>query len=132
MSWKYLLSGFLIVLAYVATPLAQNASSGADATRPVVTMNITSPDGQSKEVTAPESGIVKITLNDGSEFGFRPVIQDSKPWNRVLVTIFKLPTATTSTQALGEVEIKTGAAAVQSKTSPAFKIGVPKVELPST
>ena len=37
------------------------------------------PDGQTKELTAPESGVATLTLKDGTEFGFRPTIQDDRP-----------------------------------------------------
>jgi hypothetical protein len=48
-----------------------------------------------------------------------------------VVTIFKAPTATAATQSLGEVEVKSGGPAVDAKTTPAFKIAVPKVSPPA-
>jgi hypothetical protein len=69
---------------------------------------------------------------NGTEIGFRPTIQDSKPWTRVVVTIFKTPTASHPSQQLGEVEVKTGGSAVQSKTTPAFKVAVTRVSEPTS
>jgi hypothetical protein len=55
-------------------------------------------------MTVPESALAVITVK-GTEFGFRPTIEDSKPWSRVLVTIFRMdPTV----ESLGQVELKTG------------------------
>jgi hypothetical protein len=54
------------------------------------------------------------------------------PWNRIVVTIFKMATTNAPTQTLGEVDIKRGASAVESKTNPSFKVAVPKVSSPAT
>jgi len=96
-----------------------------------MTMSITLPDGQTRELTAPESGLATLTLKDGTEFGFRPTIQDDRPWSKITVAVFKMPTATHATQLLGEVDVKTGATAVPSKTTPIFKVAVTKVTPPA-
>jgi hypothetical protein len=70
-------------------------------------------------------------LKDGSEYGFRPTILDSSPWNRIVVTIFRTATSAPTT-VLGEVELKRGGSAVESKTNPSFKVSVPKVSPPPT
>jgi hypothetical protein len=127
MTRKALLSETLVVL-FVA---AQAVTVAAQPYSPIVTMSVTLPDGQTKELSAPESGLATVTLKDGIELGFRPTIQDDKPWTRVVVTIFRMPTASHPTQELGEVELRTGAAAVPSKTAPVFKIGVPRVSPPA-
>ena len=57
-------------------------------------MSVTLPDGRTQEPTAPESGLATLQFKDGSEYGFHPTIQDSSPWNRIVVIIFR--TATTS------------------------------------
>ena len=116
----------------VLTSCLTVAVAFAQATNPIVSMSITLPDGHIKEVTAPESGLATITLTDGTEIGFRPTIQDSKPWTRVVVTIFKTPTSSHPSQVLGEVELKTGGSAVQSKSTPAFKVAVTKVSEPTS
>ena len=125
MNAQHLKLGLLASCLAVAVTFAQ-------ATSPIVSMSITLPDGQTKQVTASESGLATITLTDGTEIGFRPTIQDSKPWTRVVVTIFKMPTSSHPSQELGAIEVKTGGPAVQSKTAPAFKVAVTKVsESPS-
>jgi hypothetical protein len=106
--------------------------AAAQSHAPVVTMSVTLPDGRTQELTAAESGLATITLKDGTEYGFRPTIQDSTPWNRIVVTIFKAATTNAPTQILGDVELKRGGPAVDSKTSPSFKVAVPKVTPPAT
>ena len=96
------------------------------------TMSVTLPDGRTQELTAPESGLATVSLKDGTEYGFRPTIQDSTPWNRIVVTIFRTATTNAPTQILGEVELKRGGPAVDSKTNPSFKVAVPKVSPPAT
>ena len=123
MTHKALMS-ISLVLMIVAMVAAQTYA-------PIVTMSITLPDGQTQELTAPESGLATLTLKDGTAFGFRPTIQDDRPWSKVTVAVFKMPTATQATQLLGEVDVKTGATAVPSKTTPIFKIAVTKVLPPA-
>ncbi len=41
---------------------------------PVVTMSVTLPDGRTRELTAAESGLATVQLQDGSEYGLRPTI----------------------------------------------------------
>lgn len=106
--------------------------SAAQAYAPVVTMSVTLPDGRTQELTAPESGLATLQLSDGTEYAFRPTIQDSSPWNRIVVTIFRTATASAPTTVLGEVELKRGGVAVQSKTNPSFKVSVPRVSPPPT
>ena len=75
------------------TVLLTGAMAAAQAHAPVVTMNVTTPDGRTHELTAAESGLATLTLKGGTEYGFRPTIQDSSPWNRIVVTIFRSATA---------------------------------------
>jgi hypothetical protein len=120
-----------LILALLISSLT-SATAFAQANNPLVSMSITLPDGETKEVTAQESGLATITLRDGTEIGFRPTIQDSKPWMRVVVTIFKTPTASHPSQQLGELEVKTGGSAVPSKTTPTFKVAVTRVSEPTS
>ncbi|PYR52941.1 MAG: hypothetical protein DMF95_05510 [Acidobacteria bacterium] len=124
MTHKALMSTLMLVVMTVVMV-------GAQTYAPIVAMSITLPDGQTKELTAPESGLATLTLKDGTAFGFRPTIQDDRPWSKVTVAVFKMPTATQATQLLGEVDVKTGATAVPSKTTPIFKIAVTKVLPPA-
>jgi hypothetical protein len=114
----------LMSLSMVAVALGQ-------AHQPVVSIVLTLPQGRTIQLSAPESGLATTTLQDGTEFGFRPTIQDGKPWTRVVVTIFKMSTATEPTHMLGDVEVRTGGTAVQSKTNPSFRIAVPQVTSPT-
>ena len=97
---------------------------------PVVTMSVTLPDGGTRELTAAESGLATLQLQDGSEYGFRPTIQDSSPWNRIVITIFRMATTSAPTTVLGEIEVRRAGTAGESKTNPSFKISVPKVSAP--
>jgi len=119
--------GVLLALLIVLTGMLAAAQSS-----PVVTMSVTLPDGRTQEVTAAESGLATVSLQDGTEYGFRPTIQDGMPWNRIVVTIFRTATTSAPTQILAEVEVERGGPAVDSKTSPSFKVAVPKVSPPPT
>jgi hypothetical protein len=94
---------------------------------PVAKMMVTLPDGQTKELSAPESGLATFTLKDGTEIGVRPTILDSRPWTRVVVTFFRMPTATHAGDEIGSVEVKTGGTAMTAKTNPVFKVAVVSV-----
>src|SRR5665213_1871671 len=72
------------------------------ASAPIVHMRVTLPDGEAKDVAAPESGLATLTLKDGTPIGIRPTIEDSKPWTHVVVTIFATPTTTHASKELGE------------------------------
>jgi len=120
-----------LVVALILSSLI-GTSALAQASTPIVRMTITLPDGQTKDLTAPESGLATITLKEGTEIGFRPTIQDSKPWTRVVVTVFKTPTLSHASQQLGEVEVKTGGPAVPCKSTPAFKVAVTQVSEPTS
>jgi hypothetical protein len=116
--------------AFVAA-LLTGAIAAAQAHAPVVMMSVTLPDGRTQELTAAESGVATLTLKDGTEYGFRPTIQDSSPWNRIVITIFKSATTSVATRVLGEIEARRGGPAVDSKTNPSFKVSVPKVSAPT-
>ena len=120
-----------VVLAFFVVAL-MGVWAAAQSSAPVVTMSVTLPDGRTQELAAAESGLATVTLADGTEYGFRPTIQDSMPWNRIVVTIFRTATANAPTQVLGEVELKRGGPPVDAKTNPSFKVAVPKVSPPAT
>jgi hypothetical protein len=118
------------LLFALASVLLTGAVAAAQAHAPIVTMSVVLPDGRSQELTAAESGLATLTLKDGTEYGFRPTIQDSAPWNRIVVTIFKSATTSAPTTVLGEIELRRGGPAIDSKTNPSFKVSVPKVSAP--
>jgi hypothetical protein len=47
--------------------------------RSIVKMSVTLPNGETKQLSAPESGVAAFSLKDGTEIGVRPTILDSKP-----------------------------------------------------
>jgi hypothetical protein len=111
--------------------LVTSALAAAQAYAPVVTISVGLPDGRTQELTAPESGLAMVSLEDGTEYGFQPTIHDSMPWNRIVVTIFKMAATNSPTQILGEVELKRGGPPTDSKTNPSFRVAVPKVTPPA-
>lgn len=116
--------GLTTVFWMAGTLVLPMAKLGAVGYAPPVTMSIRMPDGQTKELTAPESGLVTYKLKDGTEYGFRPTMEDDKG-TRVTVTIFKINPPDSE---LGEVETGVGKPATASKTSPVFRITVTKVQ----
>jgi hypothetical protein len=104
-----------IVLVAAAAVVAQS--------RHVVTMMVTMPGGETKELSAPDSGLATVTLKDGMEVGFRPTMRDDSG-TKTAVTIFRM---NPSVQEMGEVDVSLKAPAVPSKTNPIFKIAIPKV-----
>jgi hypothetical protein len=120
---RLLVAGWLVLVSTFAA---------AQAFAPIVTMSVTLPDGRTQELTAPESGVATLQLRDGSEYSLRPTIQDSSPWNEIVITIFRAATSSTTTTELGKVEVKRGGPAVESKTNPSFKISVSKVSPPAS
>jgi len=119
-------------MAFVLVAMMMSAVAAAQAYAPIVTMVVTTPDGRIQELTAPESGLATLTLKDGTEYGFRPTIQDSAPWNRIVVTIFRSATNSAPTTVLGEIELRTGGPTMDSKTNPSFKVSVSKVSGPTS
>jgi len=120
-----------VVVALVASTFVVGAgvakAVSGDPYAPVVTLVVTPPGGSAQTFTPHESDTV--TLKVGStEYKFRPNILDAKPWTKLDVYIFKGATATAPDQVLGDIEVTTGGPAVTSKTNPAFKIQVTKVE----
>src|SRR6186713_1888128 len=93
-------------MAFALVAMMLSAVAAAQPYAPIVTMVVTMPDGRTQELTATESGLATLTLKDGTEYGFRPTIQDSAPWNRIVVTVFRMGTASAATESLGELELK--------------------------
>ena len=123
----------LLALVASSTLLAQSQSSTLKSDyspNPMVKMHVTLPDGQTTDVSAPESGLAMVTLKDGTSIGIRPTILDSKPWSRVVLTFFKTATATSAGEELASIEARTGGPAVQAKMSPVLKIAVTSVTEP--
>ena len=109
----------IAALAFASAPIAV----GAQTYSPTVTMTVTAPDGSTQDVSARDSSVGTMKLKDGSEYQFRPTVID-EPFSKVTVAIFKADSTL-----VGEVQATKGAAAVTSKTTPAFKIAIKSIEL---
>jgi hypothetical protein len=120
----------VLVAFVVALGAAFSLVGRAQAHHPIVTMSVTPQGGQATTLTAPDSGVATLKMKDGTEIGFRPTIQDSRPWNQITITIVRMPTEKQPTQELGRVDVKKGASPVESKTTPAFRIAVTSVAEP--
>jgi hypothetical protein len=118
---------FLASLALAAAPAA--AAQNQPAYHPQVTMTITPPSGSAQTLTAAESALATLKVN-GVEYGFRPTMLDDQG-TRDIVTVFTMPTATKAAAEIGHAEVKLGAAAVSTKTTPDFKVAVTKIDKPS-
>jgi hypothetical protein len=110
----------LALAAVQATPSAQTYA-------PWVTMRITTPDGDTLERTARDSSVTTVTLKDGTVYELRPTIHD-EPFSKVTIAIFKAATTAEPTVSIGEVQVTKGAAPVEARTKPNFKIAVPKID----
>jgi hypothetical protein len=126
MKWQRLVPAFAI--AFVMSSAGNVMAAGA----PTVHMRVTLPDGEARDVAAPESGLATLTLKDGTPIGIRPTIEDGKPWTHVVVTIFETPTTAHASKELGEVEVKTDGPAAAIKATPAFKVAVTSVTAPTS
>ena len=116
---------FLCILAI--TLVAAQVTPFAQTYAPWVTMRIITPDGDTVERTARDSGVASVTLKDGTIYELRPTIKD-EPFSKVTIAIFKPATTNESTVIVGEVDVTKGGAPVDAKTRPNFKIAVTKIE----
>jgi len=111
-------------LILAAAGLAMAATTAyAQTYAPLVTMAITSPDGQTQDVVARESNVGVFKMKDGTVYLFRATVID-EPFSKADVAIFKADSTP-----LGEVRVSKGAAAAASKTTPSFKIAIKSIEL---
>lgn len=110
-----------LLIAVVIASVA--AAADAQTYSPAVTMTITAPDGSTQDVVARDSAVGTMKLKDGSEYLFRPTVHD-EPFSKVTIAIFK-----GDSTPVGEVQASRGAAAVTTRTTPAFKIAIKSIEL---
>src|SRR4030095_15122413 len=94
---------------------------------PLVTMRVTTPDGTTQDISARESSVATLTLKDGSVYEFRPTIHD-EPFSKVTVAIFKAATSAESTTSVGELRATKGGGAVDSKSTPNFKVAIVNID----
>jgi hypothetical protein len=74
----------------------------AQAYRPAVRMSVTLPNGQTQDLSAPESGLAAVTVND-REYGFRPTMMDDRG-ARIVITLLDMGGPTDAVKTLGEME----------------------------
>jgi hypothetical protein len=119
-----LLAGLFICVSAAAiqaqTATAQNQPAGS----PSVNLSITTPDGQTRQLTTHESGLVTVS-SGGREYGFRPTMHDDLGTS-MTITIFDMGSASEAVREIGTVDVKGGGPAVASRTSPAFKVQASK------
>lgn len=116
-----------LICTWLFALLAAPALASAQTYAPWVTMSITTPDGETLERSARDSSVATVTLKDGTIYELRPTIHD-EPFSKVTIAIFKAATSTQPTTIVGEVQVTKGRPAVDSKTTPNFKIAVPKID----
>jgi len=114
-----LLTG-MVVSVSPAIASDQNATSPS----PGVSLSITLPDGQTRQLSTHESGLATVAVG-GREYGFRPTMHDDLG-TRMTITIFDLGGKTEPVREIGTLDVKGGAAPVASKTTPAFKVQATK------
>ena len=107
----------VVVFAIAATAISAQTYS------PTVTIAVTAPDGQTQDITVRDSSVATLKTKDGTEYQFRPTVID-EPFSKVTIAIFKADSTT-----VGEVQVVKGKPAVDSKTTPAFKVAVKSIEL---
>jgi hypothetical protein len=110
--------------------MLSSAPIAAQPDEPVVSITVTPANGSAKTLSAADSHVATLTVG-GVEYGFEPTIQDSSPWNRVTITVLKMPTSAEATVILGEADLKAGGPAVTTRTTPSFKIDVTHVAPPA-
>jgi hypothetical protein len=99
---------------------------GMQTKAPTVTLDVTLPNGETRQVSATAGEQITVKLPDDTEFGFRSTVRETDS-SRVEVTIVKIGSPD---EQLGIVEATVGASAIESKTTPVFKIAVLNVNPP--
>ena len=126
----YRLKPGMMLLAGLFLCASALVAGAAPSVSPTVTMSVTLPDGQVKELTAPESGLATVTVSS-REYGFRPTMLDDQG-SRLTITIFDMGAGTQAVRELGSVDVKGGGPTIASKTTPAFKVQARKAASQTT
>jgi hypothetical protein len=116
------------IVAVTCLFAAGAVTAAAQAYRPVVTMMVTVPDGQTRKIAVAESDLRTMPVN-GRDYALRPTMMDDKG-SRVVITLFDMGGASGPTRELGAVEVLDGGPLVTMKTDPAFKVRVTNVAKP--
>lgn len=87
---------------------------------PKVALSITLPDGQVRQLTTHESGLVTVQVAN-REYGFRPTMHDDLG-NRMTITVFDMGGPAEAVREVTAVEVRGAGPAVSTKSTPAFKV----------
>ena len=109
-------------LAVIVAMIMPVVTVAAQAYRPAVMMSVTLPNGQTQDLTAPESGLATVTVS-GRDYGFRPTMMDDRG-ARIVITLFDMGSPTDAVKTLGEMDTSVGGPTVTFKTTPVFKVKV--------
>jgi hypothetical protein len=109
-------------LAVIMAMIMPVVTVAAQAYRPAVMMSVTLPNGQTQDLSAPESGLATVTVS-GREYGFRPTMMDDRG-ARIVITLFDMGGPTDAVKTLGEMDTSVGGPTVTFKTTPVFKVKV--------
>jgi hypothetical protein len=112
-------SALVVLAVMLSVPIVVTAQTYA----PLVTMRVTTPDGQTHDISARESAVATVTLKDGRVYQFRPTIHD-EPFSKVTVAIFTAATSSEPTASVGELQATKGGPAVDSKSKPNFRVAI--------
>jgi hypothetical protein len=113
------------VVAVMIAMLMSIGTLTAQAYRPVVMMSVTLPNGQSQDLSAPESGLATVTV-DGRAYGFRPTMMDDRG-ARIVIGLFDMGGPTDAVKMLAEIDTSAGGPTVTFKTTPVFKVKVTNI-----
>lgn len=119
MTLVIVLMSLLISYTTASTPVTEQQSQ-------VVTLEVTLPSGEVRQLSAVAGEQVTTKLSDDSEFGFRPRIRETDS-SQIEVTISKIGSPD---EPVGTVEVRVGESPVDAKTTPVLKIAVSKVTSP--
>ena len=111
---------FIALLAGLFLCVFPAAIQAQDPSNPGVALSVTLPDGQIRQLTTHESGLATVIVGS-REYGFRPTMHDDEG-RQMTITIFDMGSRTEPVRELGTVDVKGGASAAASKTSPSFKV----------
>jgi hypothetical protein len=112
-----------VVLFAASTWLAASpwaAQAAVPPRGPIVSMQVTGPGGQTRELTTHESGLATLDVN-GRQYGFRPTMHDDAG-EKMTVTVFDMGAPGQPVRQLAELQVTGGGPSVASKTTPAFLV----------
>jgi hypothetical protein len=101
-----------------------SAQSDVPAGSPIVSIVVTTPDGRVHDLTAHESGLATVHVAE-RDYGFRPTMHDDRG-RAITISVFRMGNSAEATQEIADVDLTGGAAAVATRSTPAFSIRAAK------